>query len=292
MNQGIRATLQGDNDPIGGDSGHWVRFNTPDRPNTLVIRRGGTYVLTTAPGLSAPNFKIFINAHDRPWRDLPANQNSPAIAEPVVLILNGLRVDAPNGAAIHSRRHRDALEIRVVDGTTNTLTDSATYAVVADPEDSDPPPEPSGTIFAQGDIRITGRGTLNITSRLNEQRWRRTGGAQGTATQRVQVRGRGIESRDTITINGGNINITSTDTAIHGRDGVTIGNGTFTLRAGNHGIRASNTSTTNPAFGRITINNGTFNIEHRNTGINAEHTLVQSGGIITRMENMDRGQDD
>ncbi|MCL1832095.1 MAG: carbohydrate-binding domain-containing protein [Oscillospiraceae bacterium] len=271
--------------------GHFVRFNDDGDPkNTLMIRRGGTYVINT--GGATLDVKIYVNAHDRPWRDL--NPTLSAVAEPVVIILNGANITSSTGAAIHSRRSQ-YLEVRVADGTTNNLTDGATYLTINDPEaNTDPPPEPSAVIFSQGDIRVTGRGTLNITSRLSEQRWRRTGGAKGDATQMVPVLGRGIESRDTVTIGGAelNINTTNTDTAIHGRDGVTITAGKFRLRAGNHGIRASNTSSTNPTFGNITITGGVFDIEHQNDGIKAENTQKMTGGTFDRIVNMKKGTED
>jgi hypothetical protein len=266
------------------ESGHFVRFNEPiadspnNQPNTLHIRRGGTYVLT-----GTLNGSVYVNAHDRPWSD--ANPTLPNHREPVVIILNNVTINNPNGAAIHGRRSSN-IEIRIQDGTNNTLSDAATYTPTFNPNDDDAPPEPSAVIFSQHDIIVTGRGTLNINGNLSEPRWRRTGGPRlPTDTQQEIVHGRGIESRDTITINGGHIVITSLDTCIHGRDGVTVNNGRIELNSEhNHGIRASNTTSGGvsvPSFGNVTIRNGFFTGVTRGDPASAARTLSITGGAIT-----------
>jgi TolA-binding protein len=264
------------------ESGHFVRFNEPiadspnNQPNTLHIRRGGTYVLT-----GTLNGSVYVNAHDRPWSD--ANPTLPNHREPVVIILNNVTINNPNGAAIHGRRSSN-IEIRIQDGTNNTLSDAATYTPTFNPTDPEAPPEPSAVIFSQHDLIVTGRGNLTINGRLSENRWRRTGGPQGTAQQQSLIRGRGIESRDMIEIRGGNITINTLDTAVHGRDGVTINNGRLTLRSQfNNGIRASNATSGGqsvPTLGNITIRGGLFDIQVRDDALSAERTLNITGGTF------------
>jgi hypothetical protein len=275
-----------------GDTGHFVRFNeggTTPRPNTLHIRRGGTYVLSG--NLTG---SIFINAFDRPYDDQhntgPMGEDIrprrvPVVTEPVVIILNNVTITNPNGPAIHGRRSSN-ITIIVQDLSTNTLADGTTYRTVWDPTDDDAPPEPGAVIFSQHDIIVSGRGTLNINGSLSEPRWRRTGGPRLTGdTQQEIVRGRGIESRDAVTINGGRLVIRTPDTAIHGRDRVTINNGNFDLNSTyNHGIRASNTTSGGvsiPAFGNVVVRAGLFVMTTRGDPFSAARTLTMTGGNLT-----------
>jgi peptidoglycan hydrolase CwlO-like protein len=288
-----------DESPLVNESGHFVRFNEvaenigdpPISQYRLHIRRGGTYVIKG----ELINGSIFINAFDRPHRTASEEAVArgertapePRFQEPVVLILEGLTISNNDGPAIHVRRASN-VTIVLQDGTTNRLTDSATYMAAFDPDDDDAPPEPGAVIFSQVDLIFTGRGALEINGRLSEQRWRRTGGPQGTATAMIPIQGRGIESRDFVHLRGGNITVNALDTAVQGRDGVTVSGGTFNLNsANNNGIRSNNATTSNAAvdnntLGNIIISNGEINIRvgSRGDAISAERNQRVTGGSI------------
>ncbi|MCL2755348.1 MAG: carbohydrate-binding domain-containing protein [Oscillospiraceae bacterium] len=273
-----------------GPTGHWVRFNEVAEDgeiiprNRLTIRRGGTYVLSG----TLPSGGIFVNAFDRPYRD--RNPATPRVQEPVVLILNGVTISNNDGPAIHGRR-AETLTIVVQDGTNNTLSDGATYLALADITDVDAAPEPSAVIFSQRDIILRGHGALTLNSHLSEMRWRRTGGPQGTgpnsATTQSLIQGRGIESRDKVFLRGGNITVNALDTAVHGRDGVTVSGGTYNLNSvHNNGIRSNNATTSNPAvdnntLGNIVISNGVLNFNVKDDALSAERRLSVTGGSIS-----------
>jgi hypothetical protein len=164
---------------------------------------------------------------------------------------------------------------------------------VWDSTDPEAPPEPGAVIFSQHDLTFRGHGNLTLNSRLSEQRWRRTGGPQQTTPERTLIQGRGIESRDKIFLNGGNITVNALDTAVHGRDGVTITGGTFNLNSQfNNGIRSNNATTSDPGvdnntLGNITISNGVINIGIGNSGdaISAERRQTVTGGSINAVNN-------
>ena len=208
-------------------------FNNPDAtnpdpfPNMLSITRGGTYVISgnleadSAFDPAKGNYsggQIYINAFKR-----PRDETKPRELEKVVLILDGVRLRNNYGPTIYIRRAAE-VEIILVDGTTNRLRDYVGYQKLNDGDDDTGEIEPNGTIFSQCNLTIYGKGTLNIDGSERH----------------------GIATRDYLTIEGGTFNITTNvgnrdqGNGIHGRDGVIIRGGNFTIKAGNNGIRSNN----------------------------------------------------
>ena len=84
------------------------------------------------------------------------------------------------------------------------------------------------------------------------------------------VSSKGIKAGKEITINSGNITITSTDDSIHSNSYIIINDGTFELSTGDDGIHADN---------NILINNGTINITKSYEGIEANYIKINDGNI-------------
>ena len=254
--------------------------NTTDLKNKtgkmrLTIRRGGIYVLTGDPNNPFTG-QIYIDAWDRNNR--PAG--TPRKLEDVVLVLNGVNIECDFGPAIYA--HRSAsVEIRLpyynqqqgrthlrTVGSTNSvpistepnrLSDGKEYFPVfpnvpgreLDPneevelcEDCDQPlddcicivddNEPTAVIYSRHDLIFRGTGELIVTGNHRH----------------------GIQSRDTVWVRGGKINVDINSTeevtidgvtfdeptgnGILGRDNVRITNGDFEINSGNHGIRSNN----------------------------------------------------
>lgn len=115
--------------------------------------------------------------------------------------LDGLTLSNPQGAAINSQCGK-TMYLVLADGTENTLSDGTTYQTVGS-EDM------KGCVFSEGQIVISGTGTLNITAQ----------GKNGMASDDYIVTrpgitlnitataANGIKANDGVSIRGGAINI-------------------------------------------------------------------------------------
>ena len=133
------------------------------------------------------------------------------------LILNGVEITNPTGAAINNQGKRAYVVVR--DGTENTLSDGATYTMV-DGEDQ------KGTFFSEGKLAFSGRGKLSVYAigkngivsddyvfiRPNTNIY-----VKSTASN-------GIKSNDGIIIRGGVVNVEVTAAAAKGikTDGIVL----------------------------------------------------------------------
>ncbi|MBR1802679.1 MAG: carbohydrate-binding domain-containing protein [Clostridia bacterium] len=89
-------------------------------------------------------------------------------------------------------------------------------------------------------------------------------------TKDTNVSSKGLKAEKEITINSGNINITSTDDSIHSNYYIIINGGTMTLSSGDYGIHADT---------NIIINGGTMNITKSYEGIEAAYIEINDGDI-------------
>lgn len=111
----------------------------------------------------------------------------------VDLSLAGLTLKNPNNSPIYVASIDGSCNISLKNKTENTLSDGESYAN---------PDEDNGVIYSKDDLKIKGKGTLNIN---------------GTC-------GYGIISKDDLKIYNGTIQITSKDVCLKGKDSVKIGN--------------------------------------------------------------------
>ena len=167
----------------------------------------------------------------------------------VKLVFNGVNITCTDNAPIYVSK-ADKVYVILEDGTENTLCDGSTYNLGEDDANTD------ACLFSKSDLTINGGGTLNVTSNYKH----------------------GIVSKDDLVITDGVINVTSTSTAIEGKDSVKISGGNFTISAGTNGIKATNTEDT--AKGFISITGGTFNIVSNNDAIEAETVLTIEDGTM------------
>ncbi len=107
--------------------------------------------------------------------------------------------------------------------------------------------EESGAISADGDLTITGTGTLTIKSS-----------------------GKGIKAEGLLTVKSGILNITATDDAVHSNGAVTVSGGELNLSTGDDGIHAD---------GDVTISGGKINISKSHEGIEGHNITVSDGEI-------------
>lgn len=174
------------------------------------------------------------------------------------LEFNGLTLTNPNGAAINNQCGK-SLYLILADGTTNTLRDGKNYTMVAG-EDM------KGTLFSEGQILISGKGSLNVTANARN----------------------GICSDDYILVRPGcKIFVNSTaGNAIKANDGVTINGGVINLIASANGAKGINCEKNiNFNGGRTTIiHSGSTLVQANDTtgcaGVKADSTINVTAGTI------------
>lgn len=123
------------------------------------------------------------------------------------LILNGIGITNPNGAAINIQSKETAL-VEIIDETNNRLIDGAEY-LSTEGEDM------KSTFFSEGDIEISGNGSLEIRGKNRHA----------------------LCSDGSLTIHNGNINIKeATSDGLHANDDISINGGYLTIRSAGDGI--------------------------------------------------------
>lgn len=184
------------------------------------------------------------------------------------LKLEGVDITNPEGPAINIQSGKTA-RVEICSGTENLLADGATYATA--PLNSDGEEEDQkATFFAEGDLKISGEGTLKITSNAYTH---------------------AIASDDVTEISGGNINITAAQrNAIVGKDGVEITGGTLNLNLAGNAVLEADGSGYDPTYptgiksdGNINIADAAITIKTTgkgNKGISADSAVSITSGTV------------
>jgi hypothetical protein len=195
----------------------------------LTITEAGTYNITG----TLTNGQIIVNS---------IQESS------VRLILNGVNITCSNNAPLFIKDSKKTI-INLAAGTSNYLTDGATYSTTD---------EPTAALFSNSDLTIFGSGSLTVTGKYKD----------------------GISTDDGLLIKSGTISVTSADDGIRGKDCVIIKSGRITVVSKGDGIKSSNTE--DPLFGYISIDSALVNITATaGDGINAETKLTIADGSFT-----------
>ncbi|RNC66503.1 carbohydrate-binding domain-containing protein [Proteiniphilum sp. X52] len=141
------------------------------------------------------------------------------------LVLNGVGITNPNGAAINIQNKKKGT-VTLVDNTNNRLIDGSTYTYT-DGEDM------KATFFSEGNVEIGGNGALEIRGKNKH----------------------GLCTDGALTITAGTINIKeAASDGIHTNDEITISGGTLTIRSVGDGIESeSKTEPVSITAGDISI---------------------------------------
>lgn len=216
-------------DNIDESSINWGSYNSSEITLTgesLKITSGGTYTLTGA---------------------ITDGMIEVETDKDVKLILNGVTVTNSNGPALYVA-NADNVVIELAAGTTNTLTDSSTYAGW----DADV----NAALFSHDDLVIQGDGTLIINGNYAD----------------------GVVSKDDLKITGGTLEITAKDDGVRGRDSVYITGGDLSITSGGDAVKASNDSEVGKGW--IKIDAGTLALAAGDDGLHAESSLEINGGTV------------
>ncbi|HNT78216.1 MAG TPA: carbohydrate-binding domain-containing protein, partial [Anaerolineae bacterium] len=188
VNDSDATTIQ-----LNGDAIAFTGSGVAVDGSRATITAGGTYRISGV----LDNGQIIVNTGDK---------------EKVTLILDGATLTCADNAPIYVVQ-ADKVVITLADGSTNVVSDGATYnaeAVAAD--------EPDAAIFSKADLTLNGGGALVVNATYNH----------------------GIVSKDDLKITGGTITVNAVVDGVKGRDSVAIKDGALTIHAGGDGVQANN----------------------------------------------------
>ncbi|HNX44905.1 MAG TPA: carbohydrate-binding domain-containing protein [Bacteroidales bacterium] len=170
------------------------------------------------------------------------------------LLLNGVSITNQDGPAINVQSKKKT-SVELIAGTTNYVTDGATYAPPAingNGEEEDQ----KGTFFSEAKLVFSGTGSLTIEGNGSEQH--------------------ALCSDDLIQVDGGNITVTKAVVdGIHGKDGIEITGGAVNVTASGDAIDGDEACIL-ISGGTVTTNNTQADVK----GISCDSTLTISGGTL------------
>lgn len=191
------------------------------------------------------------------------------------LTLNGANLTNLDGPALNIQSSKRAFVV-LADGTTNALTDGATY-VASGTEDQ------KGTLFSEGQLIFSGGGSLSVKGNAKHgicsDDYVRL--ISGTITVTGPVSD-GIHTNEAFIADGGTLSIAASTDGIQCEQGYIVLNaGTITVNSVDKGITASyDTDTTIDPY--LTINGGTITVNSSaGEGIESKSVLTINGGTIT-----------
>lgn len=133
-------------------------------------------------------------------------------------------------------------------GTTNRLTDGATYPAGVDQ---------NATLFSKVNLSIAGDGALVVKGNFED----------------------GIASKDGLVIRSGTISVTAADDGIRGKDYLVVRGGSLTVNAGGDALKSDEDG--DAALGYVLIAGGTLNLTAANDAVQGETDVLMTGGSLT-----------
>lgn len=171
----------------------------------------------------------------------------------ITLVLGGVSIKNSTGAAIQIAT-ADDVTIELSEGTTNVLQSGEEVDIAAATESKE---ASGGALQSKADLKIKGKGSLTVLGYLNN----------------------GIHCTKDLKIKNGNISVTALGHGIKGKNSVTVSGGTVTVTSGKDGITSDETE--NEEKGFVTIEDGEIIITSVGDGVSAETTLTVTGDVIS-----------
>ena len=156
----------------------------------------------------------------------------------VQLVLDNVNLTSSSATALYIKQ-ADKVFITLADGSTNSI------AISSDSEEKDDS-KIDGAIFSKDDITINGTGTLNVTSSKTN----------------------GIVGKDDVKLVSGNINVTSGNHAIEGKDTISVKDAVISADAGKDGLHSD---------GNVNVVGGNINVTKSVEGIEGQIITIAGG---------------
>lgn len=192
-----------------------------------------------------------------------------------ILELSGVNLTNPNGSAVNIQSGKPAYLV-LTKGTVNSLTDGSQYAFVDDEDQK-------GTVFSEGELLISGAGSLNVTSRsahgICSDDYIRLRSSLGSITVNAAVDG--INSKQRLVMYGGQVNVTAGDDGVVVRRGyMEMMGGRLSVKAADNGVDATYSANDSTYFN---MGGGLLKLEttgDKGHGIACSGNMTFTGGIV------------
>lgn len=234
----------------GGDS--WGDYDV-DPSDVTYIHLLGAAITVDGPGATVNGTVVVVTAAGTYVVDGTLNDGQLVVNAPdtatVNVMLDGANMHCSFSSPV-SILSADDVVVILKEGTQNQLSDTANYEF-ATGED-----EPNATLFSKSDLFVVGAGTLHIDSNYND----------------------GIGSKDSLTLEAGELQIESVDDGIRGKDDVTIHGGVIRVTAGGDGIKSDNAE--DSTRGWVLVDGGEVTLDAAGDGIDAETDVVIHDGTL------------
>ncbi len=165
----------------------------------------------------------------------------------VKLVLDGANITSTSDSGIRVVEG-DKTVLILADGTTNSVTDGASYPVNA---------EQNAAVWSDDDLSIGGTGALVVTASFED----------------------GIASKDGLVISSGAITVDAPDEGIRGKDYLVVRGGTLDITAGGDGIKSDEDG--DAELGYVLIAGGTTTVDAQGDALSAETDALMTGGTLT-----------
>ena len=172
-----------------------------------------------------------------------------AKGEEVILVLDGVDITCKTTSPLNIIKAETVI-INLVDGSENVFTDGSEYSEFTEDD------EPDGTIFSKADLYINGSGTLKVNGNYEDA----------------------IVSKDSLVIEGTNIEVSSADDGIRGKDFVSIKDAKITVNSDGDGIKSTND--TDKTLGYVIVEDSEITINAGSDGIEASTFIKINSGTI------------
>ncbi|MFI2754523.1 carbohydrate-binding domain-containing protein [Cellulomonas sp. P22] len=169
----------------------------------------------------------------------------------VRVVLDGADISSSTTSPLQIMDADEAVVV-LADGSTNHLSDAATY-VYPDAETD----EPNAALYSTADLTITGTGSLDVEGNAND----------------------GITGKDGLVIDSGTITVTAVDDGIRGKDYLVVTGGTIDVDAGGDALKSDNAD--DAALGYVYLADGDVDVTSGDDGVAAATDVLVADGTLT-----------
>lgn len=223
---------------------------TYDAGSATTIVFDGTTAAVTGSGATAAGGVVTVSQPGTYLFSGTASEGQVIVDSPddgaVQLVLAGVSIANSSDSGIRVDE-ADLAVLVLADGTTNSVTDGASY-----PDEA----EQNAAVWSDDDLWIGGTGSLEVTGNFED----------------------GIAGKDGLVIREATIVVNAPDEGIRGKDYLVVRSGTFDITAGGDGLKSDEDE--DAELGYVLLVGGDLTVDAAGDAVSAETDLLISGGSL------------